>query len=304
MTSTSFQFRAAVHLALVSLLFLAGCALPAATVSQVPPTADISAQYTSAVQTVTSKLTEDAAVTLPPANPTVAVASVTPGPSATAALTATSAPATPTATTAVPAPTNQVTATLPSSDPRASLGTPTFHEPFDNDANWSFTKDKHSDMALDNGKLVMTAFEANSWDSWTITWVHGENFYIEMTAAPGACSGLDRYGIMFRAKQDASEGYLFALTCDGHYSLRTWDGEKNNKIVDWTPSDKILTGADQTNRLGVWTDGTTIRLYANGFLLKEVSDDSYADGYMGVWSGSVNTVNFTVKVDQLDWWDR
>jgi hypothetical protein len=301
MSSTTYHLRTAVHLALLSLMFLAGCALPAATTTAVPPTQDISAQYTSAVQTVTGKLTQDAAVTPPPANPTVVVSSATPGPTDTTAPTATSAPTTLTATNA---PATQAAATVPSSDPRASLGTPDFHEPFDDETNWSFEKDDHSDMALDNGMLVMTAFEANAWDSWTITWINGEDFYIEMTAAPNACSGLDRYGIIFRAKQDASEGYLFALTCDGHYSLRVWDGEEYTRIVDWSASDKVNAGANKTNRLGVWADGTTIRLYANGYLLKEVVDDTYAEGHMGVWIGAVNTENFTVKVDQIDWWDQ
>lgn len=300
----AFRPRAILQLVLISMVVLAGCRLP---VDTPPPVAEVTEedqnlQFTAAVETLTARLTEEIPPTALPASPTIEAATATSEPTATTAptATATGAPSTPTATTP---PTLAPSATLASTDPRVNLGSPTFHEPFDNDTNWGFLRDEHSDMVINNGMLEMTSFNSDGWDSWTITWVNGEDFYTELTGTFGACSGLDRFGIMFAARQDASEGYLFGISCDGRYSLRTWDGERYTRLVDWTASDLINDGANQTNRLGVWKDDDTIRLYVNGSLLKEIDDESYDEGHVGVWVGSVNTEDFTVKVDLLDWWD-
>jgi hypothetical protein len=131
------------------------------------------------------------------------------------------------------------------------------------------------------------------------------DFYLEMVAAPQKCTGSDRYGMMVRAQKTDEEylGYLFGFTCDGRYSLRRWDGSNYVTIIDWTESEFIRKGADQGNRLGLMADGKKLALYANGVLLKEVSDDVHLSGKFGVYVGSVKTTNFTVLVDEMAYWE-
>jgi hypothetical protein len=50
-------------------------------------------------------------------------------------------------------------------------------------------------------------------------------------------------------------------------------------------------------------DGKKLSLYANGVLLKEVSDDIHLSGKFGVFVGSVKTPDFTVLVDEMAYWD-
>jgi hypothetical protein len=271
--------------------------------------------YTAAVQTVIAQLTSAAgtpgAASSPTSNGVVAAQSATP--SVPAALT--TVPPTPTSVptqTPQPSPTSaQLTATptLPptptsvSTDPKLSLGKPTFQDKFANNKYWAFSADQHTDMTIKDGKLVMTAFNPDQWDGWAITTQKTINFYIEMTATPQSCSGLDRYGLMLRAKQDGSVGYLFGFSCDGRFSFRKWDGTSYTKYVDWTNNSAILKGPNQTNRLGVKAEGNHFTLYANGVKLTDFTDSSYDQGYFGVFIGAANTTNFTVKCSEIDYWE-
>lgn len=280
--------------------FVVGCSLPAVTPTSPPPggvTPDTA--YTAAVETVVAELTLGAPGAAETGPPAVTATAPAPTPEPTAAGVPEPSP-TPQPS---PADTQAATSTASLADPQTRLGNPAFTEPFDNDDNWAFTDDEHTGMEVSDGRLEMVAFNADFWESWTITWVNRSDFYVEMTAAPQNCSGLDRYGVFFRAENDASEGYLYGFTCDGKYSLRIWDEEEFIELVDWTASPHIDAGPGNTNRLGVLANGNTIGLYANGSLLQEVEDNTYGEGHIGVFIGSANTEDFTVYVDQLYLWD-
>ncbi len=316
-------------------VFLAGCSLPSSNPpGTAAPQLTPESIYTAAVQTVIAQLT--AAASTPGAGQTMEATSAATQPfsatkptgaaivtaavqtvnaqfSATAALqtaapqaTATVAPS-PTVFTPTPTkkikPTAKPTATTASTDPKLDLGDPTFQDTFKNSDNWGLTADKHSDMFIQDGNLVMKAFNADQFDSWALTWPKTANFYIELTATPETCGGLDRYGLMLRAKRDASVGYLFGFSCDGRYSFRKWDGVKYTRDVDWTKNSAILKGADQTNRLGVKAEGDHFTLYANGVKLTDFHDASYSTGYFGVFIAAAETANFTTNASEIDYWE-
>ncbi|RPI33987.1 MAG: hypothetical protein EHM70_04375 [Chloroflexota bacterium] len=285
-------------------VFLGGCSLPSAPGTAAPtPGVTHDLIYTAAVETVVAQLTLAApTLTLQPAEPT---ASLTPEPPTETPLPINTLPPTVTSTPeATPTPTNPPpSATAASSDPKLTLGSPTWTDSFDDDENWSLSTDEHTKMEVNDGKLEMTAFNADYWDGWAITWPDIEDVYIEVVATTGACSGLDRYGIMLRTPSDASEGYLFGFSCDGRYSFRKWDGEDYTVYADWTANSAILAGSNQTNRMGLRAEGDEISLYANGVLLREIEDDSYSSGNFGVFIGAANTAGFITSIDELSYWD-
>jgi hypothetical protein len=132
-----------------------------------------------------------------------------------------------------------------------------------------------------------------------------KNFYIEVLATPLQCTGLDRYGMLARAGADAKSGYLFGFTCDGRYSLRTWDGEGFTMLTAWTPTTIIEKGPEQTHRLGLLVEGNIFSLYNNGELLIRVQDENntFEDGLIGLFVGAVNTPNFTVQFTEVSFWE-
>ena len=236
--------------------------------------------------------------TLTPAAPTPTLAQPTTAPEPTktpeptATWTATSAPS---ATTIPP------TVAPPQTDPRTTLGEPTRKDDMKNGGNFFDYSDDHVKFVPADDAMLMTAFNPDAWHGWSLSSTTLKDAYIEMTASPGTCSGLDQYGIMFRSP-DFNQGYFYGLSCDGKYSLRKWDGENYTTITDWTANDKILAGSDKINRLGVKTVDNHYTFYANGFQIGEVDDSSYSEGKFGLFIASAATTNFTASVDEVDYW--
>lgn len=234
--------------------------------------------------------------------PTAApAASFTPAASATPAPQATET-ATPTVT---PTPTQTATATPPAGDPRASLGAPTWQEDFADANDWALYEDDLVRFELGEGELLMTAFNANFYTGWMLSWRSIDDFYIEMSAQPETCSGRDAFGLMFRAESgdNGYEGYLYGADCDGNVSLRTWDGEAFDTVRPWTPAPGLAPVAGALHRLGVWAEGSTIKLYVDGAQVAELGDTTYDEGIFGVFVSAAKTENFTVRVPEMAYWD-
>jgi hypothetical protein len=237
---------------------------------------------------------------LPPYSP---VGTDTPVVVETAAPTETPEPSETPDATATPTPTP--TPTLGSSDPRAALGDPTWQDDFADASDWAIYEDDHVRFEVADDTLTMTAFNADFYNGWLLSWQKDDNFYIEATGTTGTCAGRDAYGLMFRASASDKGyiGYLFGISCDGRYSLRSWDGEVMSKIIDWTPSSALASGADQTHRLGVWAQGDELSLYAQGELLTTVTESTHATGLFGVFISAAQTPNFKSHVEEYLYWD-
>jgi hypothetical protein len=196
------------------------------------------------------------------------------------------------------------TATVASGDPKAGLGDPVFHDTFETGGIWPTYEDDHVKFEVADGKLTMTAFNADHRDGWMMPGQVTDG-YIEFTAEPGTCSGLDQYGIVARmvGSDNGYIGYLFGFSCDGRYSLRTWDGSVMTSLVGWTTSSDIVAGSNEENRMGIKLDGTKISMYANGKLLKEINSDAYTEGWYGVFIGASSTPDFTVTGSEYSVWE-
>ena len=271
-------------------MILAACNLPASTE---PPPIDQSSAQTAAAETIVAQLTE-VAETLVPTEPggsppdatqtaVISAATETTEPTSPPPATATEAAASPTMTATSPPP---PTPTLDADDPKAGLGEPDFFN-------------------VKDSNLVMTALNPDKYNGWMLTWPVISDYYLEITAKTQQCSGKDTYGNMVRAvKTDKGYiGYLYNISCDGHYSLRRWNGEQYVSLVDWTPSDQINSGANQTNRIGLMVNGSQFTFYANGKQIGQIQDDTHMEGRFGVVIGSANTPDLTVRLDEIAVWN-
>jgi hypothetical protein len=291
-------------------LALAALALPgcSALATQTAPPADELATRVSG--TLTSL---PPAITLPPE--TVAPPTIPAEIAPTATLEPTAAPPTevpPTATftpepsvTPLPSFTPLATQTLTVGDPRAQLGNPAWRDPFDNGGNWPLGEDSFTRAEVEDGDLVMTG--RTTTDGWRLTWPEVQDFYLEMSVETGSCTGNDHYGLIARVPDlhEASQGYLFGVSCDGRYSLRTWDGETMTSLIPLTASASIVAGSDKTNRLGLLADGDRLVLYANGVQLREFQDDTFTEaGSFGIFVGARQTSEFTIRVSEIAYWEN
>src|SRR3990172_4304100 len=189
-------------------------------------------------------------------------------------------------------------------DPRTALGQAAWRDSFSSATGWNIGEDTFTKAEVDDGQFVLTGLTTA--DGWRLTWPEIESAYLEASIRTGTCQGSDQYGLIFRVPDihDPNEGYLFAFTCDGRYSLRTWDGENMDSLVGATAASAIQAGSDKTNRIGVWAEDDEFSLYANGTFLVKIQDETFPDeGGFGFFIGARQTVEFTVRSDEIAYWD-
>jgi hypothetical protein len=206
-------------------------------------------------------------------------------------------------------PTLPPTAMPPDSDPRLKLGEPTSKDTFTtgNQWVWPIGQDEYSSNEIRDGYMMMKGEGATS--GWRLPAIQGgSNLYIEGTFRTGTCAGKDNYGIIFRVpiRSEADRGYFFSVSCDGQYRVWLWDGKvkKATTLLWWKSSDAILTGSDQTNRLGVMVTGEKMEFYINGYLVGEATDATFPGGYFGVYVDPDATEKFTYYLEEMSYWIR
>jgi hypothetical protein len=304
---------------------------------------------TVAVQTETPTQEQTAETVIlstqpPAATETAAPQPLTPeaGMVATATLIQTTTPgpaATNTATPAIkgtsgPTAVSTATAAPSANDPRTWLGSPASTDLMDSPNAWVWPtgQDRYTRSMFRNGRQSVQALTTK--DGWRMANPAGREFtdlYLEATFnvgetcqkdAPGMA---DHYGIIVRVPvlQEPYQGYLYAFNCNGEYSLRSWnwDGmderrQEMRMLVDWsmpkTADKKIIinAGTRATNKMGIMTIGSKIRLYANGNFLAEYDYNTnnniphISSGYFGVFVGSREDTNFTMWVDEMSYWEN
>ncbi len=279
--------RIALILFAVVCMSLAACNIPQAAT----PTVDVNQVSTAVAEQLTSQAPTNSPV--PPATDTPAVPP-------------TDTPQPPTATPTETA-TPTVTPTLPN-DPATALGAPTYRNLLDDGAAFGITSSGYSDgntsITASGGVLHLSSSSANGWRGWRLTGKQPQNFYLEGKFNTITCSGTSQYGLVFRAPDYSSGyGYYLNITCDGAWFLTKWDSG-GTSVVDAGGTDSIIKGGPgQSNRFGVWVQGSNFKVYANGKLLKEFSDSSIsAAGHIGVTIAGFNATGITVDLDELSYW--
>jgi hypothetical protein len=300
-----------INLIMITLIILlSACTLPASTST---PQAVENPAYTAAAETINAQLTSFAGPTQTPGpqepanltqvneQPGMLTPTETLPNTSTPEPTRTSLPSETPIPSATPEPTATLQPTAASEDPKASLGEPDWQDTFSNAANWPIYSDEHVQMWLQDGSLMMTALNNDKYEGWMITSAQVEDVYLEASVTTGKCSGLDRYGLLVRAP-DATRGYLFGFTCDGRYAIRIWNGQAFSMLTEWKISEHILKGPDQTNLIGVKTEGDLLSLYANGKLVAQVTDSTFTSGSFGVFIGAFLTPGFSVEIPEIAYW--
>jgi len=211
--------------------------------------------------------------------------------------------------TLLPSPTPTATPTLTptpelvAADPAQILGEPDAVDTFNTKTNWTLFDTECFKSEITDGMFVMTAKGGQGNICWEVSWPEYKDFYVDtMVFMPDDCKANDRFGLLYRAP-DNDRGYLLGLSCDGKYSLTLWNGEKSTVLVEPTPSDVINVGLDAVNRLGVAAYGGVYHLYANGYYLIEVADNTYTgDGKFGYFVQTATDSGFVVEYDNLMVW--
>jgi hypothetical protein len=205
-----------------------------------------------------------------------------------------------------PSPSPSITPT--STDVSQSLGNPFWSNDLNNGSAFGLNApitDDYTRFEISNGKMVLTSQTTTGGKGWRMTDRGLSDYYLEGTFITGTCSGSDQYGLVFRAPDYSSgNGYYYSVTCGGQYSLMIWDLDNaKTNIIGWNTSDAIVTGSNQTNKLGVWVKGSTIKLLVNGKPLQEINNATYNTATkLGAFVAGKETLYFQIGVDQINLW--
>ena len=185
-------------------------------------------------------------------------------------------------------------------------GIPVWEDQFEDGENWDVYQDRDFGFEVEDGRLRMAAYTPEGQDGWVAAWPHLVDFYLEGVFTTGPqCRGLDRYGLWLRASgsQKDSSGYLFGVSCSGHYMLRAYDGQAFDDLIPWTATNLIESGPGQTHRLGVLAEGGQLKLYLNGVESGSVQDSGHQGAVFGVFTGAAATINLHTYVERIAYWD-
>lgn len=198
------------------------------------------------------------------------------------------------------------TATPPPADPKTTFGSPAYSNSFSSGSDFDLPYiDDAVTISAFNGSAEFLSLGINYGLRYQLTYPKPKDFYLEGIFETVNCSGYDHYGLVTRAPNYTDgHGYYVGFSCNGQFIVDKWDSGGLSTLVNWTPDTHILTGSGQTNRLGIWMKGNEIKLYANGVLIKEFTDSSFASaGHFGIYGGAVDTATFAFKVTEIAQWN-
>ena len=170
----------------------------------------------------------------------------------------------------------------------------------DPDSGWETGVWDTGTLYITDGKYEATSL-GDSYFMWGEPYMNFGDVVVEVDAAQVKGTAADSgYGFFCRRnlKGDAGMGYALLFSGDGYYSIQKSTGGDYDFLQDWTESNAIRK-APEVNRLKAECAGDTIRLYANGTLLSEVTDPDFASGDIGLTAVSFSSEPVTVDFDNL-----
>jgi hypothetical protein len=192
------------------------------------------------------------------------------------------------------------TATWPStSTPKEEGGSIIFEDDFDSSiSGWEVGEYDIGDVGYRDGVYFVTSTE-NASTMWGVAYRSFDDIAIDVYATQ-ISAGPDNntaYGVVCREQGDG-DGYYLRISGDGFYSIyRVVDGEFE-PLVDWTTSTAIREG-QATNHIQAICDGSALALFANGQLLNEVEDSTFATGDIALTATTFEDVKTEVHFDDL-----
>jgi hypothetical protein len=206
-------------------------------------------------------------------------------------------------------PTKSATDTpAPSDNPKQDLGDATWSDDLSTGSYWSLDAGDiiidSTTLSLKGGKLSASAAVIGKGTNWWLTYLAFQDAYLEAKFEVESCADNDQYGLVFRAPDyESGIAYYFHVTCDGRYDIRRWASNGSTMLLGMPSSEKINTGSNQTNNLGVWVKGPIIRLYVNNYLIEEINDSSLPNaGHFGLFINAQQTPGFTIHMDDISYW--
>jgi hypothetical protein len=141
--------------------------------------------------------------------------------------------------------------------------------------------------------------DQEQFDYWANPNVSFSDVVIEVDARKIGGPDDNDFGVICRYV-DNQNFYFFIVASDGFYAIgKSVSGDYTYIGSDFMePTDAVL-GGDASNHLRADCAGSTLRLYANGNLLKEVTDSTFTSGDVGLIAGTFDTPGTDILFDNF-----
>ena len=221
-------------------------------------------------------------------------------------------PATPTSTP-LPPPTSTIdwfprtaTATripadtpIPTPDQHPGIGDLLLKDQFANEGQWQTASNSVGSIAYGQQELTIAISQPKGILFSLRQAPMLDNFYLEITASPSLCRGMDSYGLLLRAASGYN-AYRFVVSCDGHLRLERLKNAEVVLIQDWTPSGQVPLGSPVVIRIGVWAAGNELRFFVNDRYQFSAHDPVWSIGQVGVFARAAGDTALTVSFSDLE----
>jgi len=228
----------------------------------------------------------------------------TPSPSPLSTQTLTPSPTIPSTPTIVwfpptatftPFPTQIIT---PTQDLRPGLGSIILTDDFYTSTLWTLNVTPQGRIALGKNELTIALSAPKTYLYSLRKEPVLSDFYIEITASPNLCQGLDEYGLLLRVSP-AMGYYRFSLSCNGQVRLDRVAGGQASSPQPWMMSGAFPPGAPSSSRLAAWLVGNELRFFVNDYYQFTIRDPLLKSGGIGIFARSTTDHALTINFSNL-----
>ena len=201
--------------------------------------------------------------------------------------------------THTPFPTPYVTPTV---DYLVGVGNRIFYDDFSNEGLWQLERTQNRSAAIGVNELTIVISGARAYMSSIREQPVLTDFYLEITAQPNLCRGLDEYGVLLRVSSQ-SDFYRFSLSCDGQVRFdRVIDGVASVR-QPWILSASVPPGAPSTSRLAIAASGEEMRFFINEEFHFSIIDPLLNSGRIGMFARSTSEETVSINFSDLTVWE-
>lgn len=187
---------------------------------------------------------------------------------------------------------------------RPGVGEIIFDDDFSAPGTWGLEQNSNGTVAMGLNELTIAIVQPRAYLFSMRNEPSFSNFYVELTASPNLCAGLDEYGLLFRIRS-IGDFYRYSLSCDGQVRLDRVVGGTAGSPQPWLVSASVPRGAPSSSRIGVWAVGRELQFFINDEFQFAASDSYHGSGLFGVFARSAGdnavTISFSgLKVYQVE----
>jgi len=187
----------------------------------------------------------------------------------------------------------------PTEDYHPGLGDMIFTDSFTQPALWDNVSSAQASATLARNRLLLSI---NGPGPVRVISLRSQpvlgDFYAEATVDISLCSGMDQYGMIFRATS-RNDYYRFVVNCSGQARLERLRGGETYPLLDWLSSGDAPFGAPAQLKIGVWAAGRELRVFLNDHFQFSQSDPVFSNGAIGFFIYANGETPVTVSFSNL-----